>query len=79
VVVAILRDFHRSLPGSDHQGNLAALVIGKGFKNATAGKTDGKVAQPPNKPSIAGFWQVMGAASKATSPFAGAPPHAVLA
>lgn len=79
VVVAIMGDFHRSLPGSDHQGNLAALVIGKGFKNATTGKTDGNVAQPPNTPSIAGFWQLMGAASKATSPFAGANPHAVLA
>lgn len=79
VVVAIMGDFHRSLPGSDHQGNLAALVIGKTLKNATTGKTDANVAQPPNTPSIAGFWQLMGAATKTSvSPF-GANPHAVLA
>ncbi|HSO39446.1 MAG TPA: hypothetical protein VLT33_43260 [Labilithrix sp.] len=79
VVVAIMGDFHRSLPGSDHQGNLAALVIGKTLKNATTGKTDANVAQPPNTPSIAGFWQLMSAATKTdTAPF-GANPHAVLA
>jgi hypothetical protein len=79
VVVAILGDFHRSLPGSDHQGNLSALVIGKTLKNATTGKTDAKVAQSPNTPSIAGFWQFLSAAAKVdTAPF-GANPHAVLA
>jgi hypothetical protein len=80
VIVAITGDFHRSLPGSDHQGNLAALVIGKTFKNATTGKTDARVAQPPNTPSIPGLWQLLTAAAKSdTSPFTGANPHAVLA
>lgn len=79
VVVAILGDFHRSLPGSDHQGNLAALVIGKTIKNATTGKTDANVGQAPNTPSIPGLWQFLAAAAKSsTSPF-GANPHAVLA
>lgn len=79
VVVAIMGDFHRSLPGSDHQGNLAALVIGKTLKNATTGKTDANVGQAAGTPSIAGFWQLMGAATKTSvSPF-GANPHAVLA
>jgi hypothetical protein len=79
VVVAIMGDFHRSLPGSDHQGNLAALVIGKTLKNATTGKTDANVAQPPNTPNIAGLWQLLSAAAKVdTAPF-GANPHAVLA
>lgn len=79
VVVAIMGDFHRSLPGSDHQGNLSALLIGKTLKNATTGKTDGNVGQSPNTPSIAGLWQLLGAATKSsTNPF-GANPHAVLA
>lgn len=80
VMVAILGDFHRSLPGSDHQANVAALLIGKGVKNATTGKTDNRVAQPAGTPSIAGFWQLMQAAAKtSTKPFAGDNPHPVLA
>ncbi len=78
VVVAIFGDFHRSLPGSDHQANLAALVIGKNIKNATTGRTDNKVGLAAGTPSIPGLWQLLSAASKTdTSPF-GANPHAVL-
>jgi hypothetical protein len=79
VIVAIFGDFHRSLPGSDHQANLSALVIGKTLKNATTGKTDARVGLPPNTPSVAGLWQMLSAASKVdTSPF-GANTHNVLA
>lgn len=79
VVVAIFGDFHRSLPGSDHQANLAALVIGKNMKNASTGKTDARVGLAPNTPGVAGLWQFLGAAAKVdTNPF-GANPHAVLA
>ena len=79
VVVAIFGDFHRSLPGSDHQANVAALLIGKTLKNATTGKTDNKVGLNPNTPSIAGLWQCLAAAAKVSaSPF-GANPHAVVA
>ena len=79
VVVAVMGDFHRSLPGSDHQGNLSAVVIGNTLKNATTGKTDANVAQPPNTPSIPGLWQLLSAAARTdTAPF-GANPHAVLA
>lgn len=78
VVVAIFGDFHRSLPGSDHQANLSALLIGKTLKNATTGKTDARVGLAPNTPSIPGLWQVLGAAAKVdVNPF-GANPHAVL-
>lgn len=78
VIVAIFGDFHRSLPGSDHQANLAALVIGKTFKNATTGKTAANVALPPGTPGIDGLWQVLAAAAKVdASPF-GANPHATL-
>lgn len=79
VIVAITADFHRSLPGSDHQGNLAALVIGKTLKNATTGKTDANVGQAPTTPSIAGLWQLLSAAAKTDSMPFGANPHAVLA
>lgn len=79
VIVALVGDFHRSLPGSDHQGNVSALVIGKTLKNATTGKTDANVGLGPNVPSIQGFWQMLTAAAKTdVSPF-GANPHAVLA
>jgi hypothetical protein len=79
VVVAIFGDFHRSLPGSDHQANVSALLIGKKLKNATTGKTDARVGLGPNTPSIPGLWQVLAAASKVdASPF-GANPHPVLA
>ena len=78
VVVAIFGDFHRSLPGSDHQANLASLVIGKNLKNATTGKTDARVGLAPATPSIAGLWQLLTAASKVdTMPF-GANPHTTL-
>ncbi len=79
VIVAVFGDFHRSLPGSDHQANVAALLIGKTFKNASTGKTDGRVGLGPNTPSIAGLWQCLAAAAKVDkSPF-GANPHNVLA
>jgi hypothetical protein len=79
VIVAIFGDFHRSLPGSDHQANLAALVIGKTLRNATTGKTDARVGLPPNTPGIQGLWQLLAAAAKVdTNPF-GNNPHNVLA
>jgi hypothetical protein len=79
VMVAIVGDFHRSLPGSDHQGNVSALVIGKTLRNATTGRTDGNVGLGPNVPGVMGLWQMLAAASKVdVSPF-GANPHAVLA
>lgn len=78
VIVAVLGDFHRSLPGSDHQANVAALLIGKTIKNATTGKTDNRVSLAPSTPSVAGLWQCLAAAARVdASPF-GANPHAVL-
>jgi hypothetical protein len=79
VVVAIFGDFHRSLPGSDHQANLSALVIGKRLKNATTGRTDVNVALAPDTPSIPGLWQLLGAAARIDSAPFGANTHGVLA
>jgi hypothetical protein len=79
VVVALFGDFHRSLPDSDHQANLSALLIGKTLKNATTGRTDARVGLPAGTPGIPGLWQALAAAAKIdTSPF-GANPHNVLA
>ena len=76
VVVAIFGDFHRSLPGSDHQANLASLVIGKRLKNGTTGKTNAQVSLPATTPGIDGFWQFMAAATKVdTTPFGAPNPH----
>lgn len=79
VIFVLLGDFCRSLPGSDHQANLSALVIGKTLKNAPAGLTDARVGLPANTPSIPGFWSMLGAAAKATPQPFGANPHMVLA
>lgn len=78
VVVAIFGDFHRSLPGSDHQSNGAALVIGKNIKSGTTGKTDARVSLPAGTPGIAGLWQLLGAAAKVTTNPFGANPHTAL-
>ena len=78
VVVALVGDFHRSLPGSDHQANVASIVIGKRLKNATTGKTDGRVSLPATTPGIDGFWQLLAAASKLDTSSFGANPHAAL-
>ncbi len=78
VIVAILGDFHRSLPGSDHQANLASLVIGKRLKNGTTGKTGANVSLPATTPGIDGFWQFLAAASKLDTSAFGANPHTAL-
>ena len=62
VVVAIFGDFHRSLPGSDHQANGAALVVGTqevpweevmryGIVQLKAGSADLEMEDVVEKPS----------------------------
>ena len=78
VVVAMIGDFARSLPGSNHQPNLSATVIGKYVKQGTTGKVNADVAVAANTPGIQGFWSYLGAVTKApTNPF-GANQHASL-
>jgi hypothetical protein len=67
VVVAILCDFSRSLPGSDHQPNLTATVIGKYVKQGTTGRVSASVGLPTNTPGIQGFWSYLSAVSKTTN------------
>ena len=70
VVVMIMGDFARSLPGSDHQPNLSTTVIGKFVKQGTTGRTgQGNVTLPAGTPSIPGMWSYLAAVTKADSPF----------
>ena len=75
VTLVITGDFNRSLPGSDHQPNNTALVIGKNVKNGTTAKTDAKVASAPGTPSVDGFWQYLAALTKTDGNPFGANPH----
>ena len=77
VVVCIMGDFARSLPGSDHQPNVSATVIGKYVKQGTTGKTDGNVGLAPGTPSVPGLWAYLAAVTKTATPPSsfGANPH----
>ncbi len=75
VVVCLMGDFARSLPGSNHQPNLSATVIGKYVQRGTTGRVNADVAVGAGTPSSPGFWSYLAAAGKVpTNPF-GANPH----
>jgi hypothetical protein len=75
VVTCIIGDFSRSLPGSDHQANLTATVIGKYVKLGTTGRVNADVGLPAGTPGIQGLWAYLGTVLGASgSPF-GANPH----
>ena len=76
VVTAIFGDFSRSLPGSDHQPNLTATIIGNGIKVGTTGRVSPTVGLPAGTPGIQGMWSLLAAALGAASsnPF-GNNPH----
>lgn len=70
VTVVLMGDFSRSLPGSNHQPNLSATVIGKYVKRGTTGRVNADVALPANTPGIQGFWSYLSAVAKTpTKPF----------
>lgn len=56
VVIAIMGDFARSLPGSDHAAAMSASVIGKYVKNGTTGRMSANVQLPAGTPSAPGLW-----------------------
>jgi hypothetical protein len=75
VVTVILGDFSRSLPGSNHQANLTATVIGKYVKLGSTGRVDADVGLPAGSPGIQQFWAYLTSVLGTTdSPF-GANPH----
>lgn len=75
VVLCIMGDFARSLPGSDHQPNLSATVIGKYVKRGTTGRVNADVAITGGAPGAKGLWAYLAAATKATGAPFGADPH----
>jgi hypothetical protein len=75
VVVAIVGDFARSLPGSDHASALNATVIGKYVKVGTTGKVSPTVQLPAGTPSVPGFWSYLAKVLKVPADPFGANPH----
>jgi hypothetical protein len=79
VVTVIMGDFSRSLPGSNHQANLSATVIGKYVKLGTTGRVTADVGLPAGTPSIDGLWAYIAAVAGATgTPFGNNPHNLVL-
>ena len=78
VTVAIYGDFARSLPGSNHQGNLTATVIGKNVRVGTTGKTAANVSLPAGTPGIQQFWSYLAAVTRAQENPFGANPHTAI-
>jgi hypothetical protein len=75
VITVIMGDFSRSLPGSNHQANMTATVIGKYVKLGTTGRVTADVGLPSGSPKIDELWAYLGAVAGASgSPF-GANPH----
>jgi hypothetical protein len=80
VVTVIVGDFSRSLPGSNHQANLTATVIGKYVRLGTTGRVDNDVGLPPGTPGMQGFWAYLSAVlGTSTQPFGANPHNLVLA
>jgi hypothetical protein len=77
VTVAILGDFARSLPGSDHASCLAATVIGPKVRTGVTVNVDAGVGMS-SPHGIQAFWSYLAAASGAASNPFGTNPHASL-
>ena len=75
VVVCIMGDFARSLPGSDHQPNCAVTVMGKYVKTGSTGRVDANVDMVAGTPSIQPMWSYLAAALKVSSNPFGQNPH----
>ncbi|HLU66646.1 MAG TPA: twin-arginine translocation signal domain-containing protein [Kofleriaceae bacterium] len=78
VVTTLFGDFSRSLPGSDHQANLTATVIGKYVKLGTTGRVNARVGLPAGTPGIEGYWAYLAAALKCPEKPFGNNPHGLV-
>ncbi len=80
VTFAIIGDFARSLPGSDHQPNLSITAIGRNVKRGTTGRTQtGTVSLATSTPSVQGMWAYLATLAKVGSNPFGTNPHASIA
>jgi Protein of unknown function (DUF1501) len=78
VVVCLMGDFARSLPGSNHQPNLSATVIGKHVQRGTTGRVNADVAVSAGTPGSPAFWSYVAAAGKVPGTPFGANPHGLV-
>lgn len=80
VVVAIMGDFARSLPGSDHATGVSVSIMGKYTKPGTTGELTANVGFNPNQPSGRGIFQLYSALLKVPGggPFGANTAHASL-
>jgi hypothetical protein len=78
VVTVIMGDFSRSLPGSNHQANMTATVIGKHVKLGSTGNVTADVGLPQGSPGIQPFWAYLAAVLGASGQPFGANPHALV-
>ena len=67
VVVAVMGDFARSLPGSDHAAVLSATVMGKYVKPGTTGRVNANVGLVQGTPAVSGLWGYLAAVTKSQS------------
>lgn len=78
VVVAIMGDFARSLPGSDHAAAMSATVMGKYVKVGTSGRMNANVQLPAGTPSVPGLWAYLTKVLRVTQQPFGTNPHTSL-
>jgi hypothetical protein len=79
VILVVLGDFARSLPGSDHQPNLSVAIFGRNAKPGSTGRVAADVSLPGTTPAPPGMWSYLAALAglPSTNPF-GANQHAAL-
>lgn len=78
VSVALVSEFNRSLPGSDHATVLSAPVIGRSVRVATTGRLDERVGLPDGSPSHDGMWSLFAELGGAVQNPFGPNPHKAL-
>jgi hypothetical protein len=80
VTLAIVGDFARSLPGSDHAACMAPTVIGPRVKVGSTGNVDANVGMDSTVPGLNGLWSFLGDAARAdlSKTLFGLNPHTAL-
>jgi hypothetical protein len=78
VTIAIIGDFARSLPGSDHARCVSATVMGKRVRLGTDGRVTSAVGLPTGSPGTAAFWSYLADLSRVSSNPFGTDPHSAL-
>jgi len=78
LVVAIVGDFARSLPNSDHANGVTASVMGKYVKPGSTGRFDGNVGLAAGTPGPQGFWAYLAKVLRVPGEPFGPNPHTAL-